>query len=757
VDLKLYWLLFVIYSLVPAVAWMLPGGSNLEYEFQLYLAWMVALLPALIILFPAQGIIRQVKTFKTLLAFDTIWITFLAPIILMIFPVLLFLFDFCQCSLSGSIFWFFVQVFPNLVLGHALLHLVIVQLKKERSRLRIGKWIMLTVVSMVIINILILYLMPQKRTTSLLFGFLHGPIYDRWIPVDWGVLWLRSMHVAIAAALLTLTRSDFSWRRYFGAGSFALTALMFGFLAQQTSSVGHGLKVLERNFPIEKTNEWVKIYATDSANKLTNQEQRLEELLWEASFHVRDLSRYLKIKLKQPVKIFVYPNRNAKKLWFGGGQTDVTDVVGQTIHIVAESWPHSSLRHEIVHALTAQNGFWGLGFHPNMALTEGVATALAPQNNEFTLDQRVASLVYAKKDPDLAQLFGPLFWRYSSDRAYTVAGSFIKFLLQKFKPAKVLQWYNGDSFENVFGAEVEQVVPFWQKKVLKTLSKEKSEVMNRSIYRTSSVLDTTCPHSRQDLSRKRSSSIFVRLRQPVGWSPTDDFVKWRLQINPDDFRTLRSSWYADLKKLMSKSFVDRQQADLWLVKFSKASHWPPQHLEDIDLEIMRSDLLYALDQAEESQMLLNRLAEWLKVHSVPVRFRRRVQARIMLENQFDTENSKAWRLYLSGWRPLPRLRDYDVDSFLLRYLSIRNNKFSPSAKLMRQWLDFEVPPTVMNEFRVEWYFYLAKRLIERRDYSAAAKSLLEARKNGLGDQARYFEILRRQILYALNVTKKSKI
>jgi hypothetical protein len=46
-----------------------------------------------------------------------------------------------------------------------------------------------------------LWLMPQKRGTFLLAGFIHGAIYDNWIPLDPGVVWARAAHACFGLSI----------------------------------------------------------------------------------------------------------------------------------------------------------------------------------------------------------------------------------------------------------------------------------------------------------------------------------------------------------------------------------------------------------------------------------------------------------------------------------------------------------------------------------------------------------------------------
>ena len=46
-----------------------------------------------------------------------------------------------------------------------------------------------------------------------------------------------------------------------------------------------------------------------------------------------------------PSRVFAaFADENKKKLWFGGGSTDVTDVYTPSVHVSLGSWPHPTLR-----------------------------------------------------------------------------------------------------------------------------------------------------------------------------------------------------------------------------------------------------------------------------------------------------------------------------------------------------------------------------------------------------------------------------
>ena len=75
------------------------------------------------------------------------------------------------------------------------------------------------------------------------------------------------------------------------------------------------------------------------------------------------------------------------------------------IHTTLSESQHSTIRHELVHALASFDSYLSLGFHPNIAITEGLAVALAPEDRLLSLDDASASLIINKKISSLEKIF----------------------------------------------------------------------------------------------------------------------------------------------------------------------------------------------------------------------------------------------------------------------------------------------------------------------------------------------------------------
>ena len=253
----------------------------------------------------------------------------------------------------------------------------------------------------------------------------------------------------------------------------------------------------------------------------------------QAGFHLREIAGQLglSLPLRPRISIYVYPDGRRKKLWFGAGdRTDVTDVVGPSIHInpiAGRGELHPTLRHELVHAAAAPYGYHGLGFHPAIALTEGLAIALAPEPRRLELHAAAAYLL-AQKDYGSRGAFQPAFWRTAGPRAYTVAGSFLRYLLDQGGRAWVLPLYGGhQDWQELFGRTRRELLEDWKSFIAPLYQAEREELLARRLYREPSLFDDQCPHTRALLQQEDEGERWIRgWRRPLEFRPARDFPRW---------------------------------------------------------------------------------------------------------------------------------------------------------------------------------------------------------------------------------------
>jgi hypothetical protein len=715
------------------------AGLNLEYEYALLTAWLtLVLVPLVAALTPYRWLPALEGRYEVRPATEIVWMAFVAPLIVLAPGALLFASKACPCSKPGFAFWMAVLWVPAWVLAHAAYHLIL--------RLRVGgtrRWlagvgVFAALAVAAVSGASSLWFDPQKRAVNLVLGFLHGPIYDEWIAFDGGILLARGAHLALALALLFTVW----WRgRISTAPAAALayaTWIGLGLFAGQFPSVKRGEEALDDllHAKVEGAGFTLHYRPGKKSEQAADAEGgspavppvAIQRLVRDAEFHMAELQETLGEGARTPVQIYVYPNEDVKKLWFGGGATDVTDVRTPSVHITTSSWPHPTLRHELVHALASGFGYHGLGFHPNLAFTEGLAVALAPEPRSLPLDAGAAALLDSGRLPDVGTLFTPLFWKVSGARAYTVAGSLIRWLVETKGIGGVKALYGGKSWDDAFGASRETLVAEWRERVMKDFDKERNAVYAEALFRSPGILGELCPHSKADLARGRDEGVFVRMRQPAGWDPEQDLQPWLTALAPNAKETRLRGWRKELRTVAGERFPPQGRLETWKETLARARANPPEALEDVELAILESDVARLIGDAEASVQILEALETFGQTKYLGDGLTREVAARLAVERQVAKESRVEWRRYLAGWRrtfpssaPAATAGE-GSEPWILAYLRVRNEKEAPldvealGRILAQATPDRQLPAT----FHVEWYRLIAHRLMKAGAFAEAA-------------------------------------
>ncbi|MGE0174270.1 MAG: hypothetical protein AB7T49_15845 [Oligoflexales bacterium] len=677
------------------VALLLPAGQSLEYEYALIQSIIT------VVCAPFLGMLLK----PTPIHFALVVIAIPAVVLSLGFGA--FLSHACPCSYREYLTWELIQWYPSLLIGYGIGFAGTLAILRGASRPLVRKLILAALGGSLIFVLSSLWLSPQKRIVSVLLGFLHGPLYDHWIPVTTGLVLGRCGHAL--AGLSLMSWCAFPKRRIF-AYVLALASLTALYKASGYPESSQSLDKLISNFPNQILGPRYIIHYTQEAVPNIQQFHR------DVQFHMEELEATIG-HAERPVHVFLYPNENVKKIWFGAGETDVADVVTPSVHISQEKGFHSTLRHELVHALMSEHGYHGLGFHPNLALTEGIAVALAPEPSRFSIHAKAAFLLESGKVPSIEPFLSPMFWKQSASQAYTVAGSLVAFLLEKYGFDTVKRLYGGEGLEAILGKGQQQVTEEWRDYVLKQSDKN-LKLEGEYLFRDSGIFHEKCFHTKAVLARL-SSNVWDRLRQPDGWIPKEDYWPWRIALDVNDRE-------AKLGYLRQKAEIsnDPQQRNAVLVEIMEFVNWPPQSIEDAEGYVLASDLLRGLGHVENSIDLLRVVLAQSSDYGYPSYLIRMLASR--LEVEVTTADPASWRNFLAGWAPLPPTPDLSRLSWIQAYLVVRNrsNLSLDQLKILAQK---PYPKGAPNELLAEWHQFVAERFTQSGEVDLAVRHLESAK------------------------------
>ncbi len=293
---------------------------------------------------------------------------------------------------------------------------------------------------------------PQVFAFNHLGGYLPGPLYDEELSVPSSLLWFRAASIVLALGLTALLERRPGWA----------LGLLAAFLGLEFNGTKLGFRMTDEALSsalggVIETDELVLHYP----RSFTDEE--VSKVLGDVRFRHHQISEFFGAPPPGKVTAWWYRSAEEKQRLVGAAHTQFAKPWRREVHVNALGFPHSVIKHELVHAMAAP---WGappfgvaaslLGLAPHVGVIEGFAVAADNPVDELSLHEWAAAM--KKKDllPDVAKLMTPEgFYGAPPSRAYTTAGSFLRFLADTEGREKLRTLYRDGDFEHAFGATLE--------------------------------------------------------------------------------------------------------------------------------------------------------------------------------------------------------------------------------------------------------------------------------------------------------------
>jgi tetratricopeptide (TPR) repeat protein len=322
------------------------------------------------------------------------------------------------------------------------------------------------------------YFTPAVFSYNFLYGYFPGLTYDEVLPLTRTLVLFRLLTLFIAAVLLwaaMITVADsptggIGWRRIGTlctglvsrerrVRAAAIVCALAGFYLfrcdlgfESTSSF------IRRTLGAEiRTDHFVLYYSPSSFTA--------EEIKQAAREHEFRLSQVLaSFSLPDHVffESFIYPSPEAKQRLIGAGNTDIAKPWSGQIHISRQSL-EGSLKHEIVHAASAPFGVPLIHASLSTGLVEGLAMAVDGEWGNRTLHEYAAALREAGIAPPIDGIMS--FWGFASHQSsvsYILAGSFCRYLIDRYGMRNLMLLYRSLDYNAVYGRSLGELALEWE-------------------------------------------------------------------------------------------------------------------------------------------------------------------------------------------------------------------------------------------------------------------------------------------------------
>jgi hypothetical protein len=348
---------------------------------------------------------------------------------------------------------------------------------------------------------------PQVFAFNVFLGHLPGPLYDEALQMTAALGWFRletllwvGVFAGLAMALLDVRSGRLALK---GARPGSLLgwvlpcALGIAFLEARAPQLGLRMTdayLAEQLGGVRETDHFILHYPRGKAR------EDVDRMARDMEFRYAQTSRFLGVAPKERVRVWLYRSEDEKQRLVGAGRTQYAKPWRTELHIQDKPFPHSTLHHELAHVMAspAGSGFFRvttrLGVWPLMGVIEGLAVAADdPVQGDLTLHQWAAGMRRQGLAPDMRGLMGPQgFYQSAPARAYTVAGSFLRYLADTYGADKLRAVYAHADFDAAYGRPLDELVTEWER-TLDALPLDAS-ALSRAFarFRTGSLFTRAC-------------------------------------------------------------------------------------------------------------------------------------------------------------------------------------------------------------------------------------------------------------------------
>lgn len=337
------------------------------------------------------------------------------------------------------------------------------------------------------------------------FGHFPGPIYDEAAQPTIALLAYRIGNLAAALLIVFLLSAYWGWRLRRTGRQIQprlMTVAMVVFLLATIIGIDRGRFALgfdmDEAHLLKKLDGYVRTEHFDiHYPRRDDIERQIEMIALDHEFRFGQIEREFGIKYPHRITSFIYADSEMKKKLIGAGGTEYADCAKHYMHLNFERLPIEILHHEMIHVMLSDYGLPLVGFSSKVVVTEGMAVAVGgPIHWDMDLDVWAAGMKAVDRLPHINKIMGLQFWRESGGRAYTAAGSFIRFLMrQPNGTSRLLAAYAKGDLAKQFGRPLSELENDWRVYLTTIEARLTEQQIERARYRFGfkSIFEMRCP------------------------------------------------------------------------------------------------------------------------------------------------------------------------------------------------------------------------------------------------------------------------
>ncbi|MBU1238499.1 hypothetical protein KJ865_02220, partial [Myxococcota bacterium] len=262
----------------------------------------------------------------------------------------------------------------------------------------------------------------------------------------------------------------------------------------------------------------------------------------QAEFHHEELTRWFHGAPRGRLTIWLFADSSQKRRLFGAENVEVAKTWLKEIYVTASMFPHHSLKHELAHIFA---GIYGDSFFkasmsplplvggltlpwPNPGIIEGMAVAADFNKRDTTFHEKAKILYMFHLAAPMETVFSSAFYSLPASRAYTQAGSFVRFLYDTHGARKVFQLYReGGGWQRIFGKSLKALEQDYSDFIKTVTVDENMVTMTRALFSRRPLHRVRCAHqvareirrAQNQMARRSFSSALLTLERAMDYDP----------------------------------------------------------------------------------------------------------------------------------------------------------------------------------------------------------------------------------------------
>ncbi|MBM4321155.1 MAG: hypothetical protein FJ125_14700, partial [Deltaproteobacteria bacterium] len=312
---------------------------------------------------------------------------------------------------------------------------------------------------------------PQIAFTGAAFGWWPGALYDEALGVPDLLGWSRLGDLATAASALALAHnlSAARYRRWSPVllAPLLAAALPLLLLFTQRERLGYhqDRTGLEKALGGTLLTPRLELHYARSKYDMASLQRLYEDL----TYRLDRLERFFALPAAhEPLKVYVYASRAERRRLMGADRVSIAKPWLGEVHLVAPLYGDPIVTHELAHVVAGRFTDGPLRvparllIFPQMGLVEGAAVAAEWDEGLLTPHGWCAAMRRLGIAPDPARILGPGgFLTKAAPRAYTVAGSFVRFLIERYGAEHFRRAYAAGELAGAYPLPPEELFAEW--------------------------------------------------------------------------------------------------------------------------------------------------------------------------------------------------------------------------------------------------------------------------------------------------------